>query len=193
MPRTQTNTTRAQRSSKQKPIRVPRSAAPVRKLSRRAKQALIAGATVLAAGAIATGAIVMRRGIGRIIMSGVGETALAGRSIGTLGKRLGRSLSREMAEIDLSRFLEYAGLRSRPSLLRRLLPPIGVVAALVAAGGSALFLLVPRLRAAEGGAPVDENDSPIPNSGTLGDSRSIPNSIAGAVDAVREGVSHAAK
>jgi hypothetical protein len=171
-------------------------------LSQGARRTLIAGAAVVAAGAAATGAVVMRRRIGKLATGAAADAVLAGHSVGSFGHRIGKSLGREITELDLTRLLTYAGLKRRPSLLRRLAAPMGVLAALVAAGGSALFLLAPKLRAG------DEDDAPVHSSKFSAPSIAKPsapaepspihNSIGSTVggsshDEIEHGVSHAAK
>jgi hypothetical protein len=51
------------------------------------------------------------------------------------------------ARAEITELLRQAGLMKRPSLLRRALPPMGVVAALSMIGGVALWLLIPEVRA----------------------------------------------
>jgi hypothetical protein len=110
-------------------------------------KALIAGGTVVAVGAGATAAILQRRQVARIAAELAAEAASAGHSVGAFGGRLGKSLMRQTAAIDLTRRLARAGLIQRPSMLRRLLPSMGI-AALVAAAGAAFVLIGPKLRAA---------------------------------------------
>jgi hypothetical protein len=170
----------------------------------------MAGAAVVAAGAAATGAIVMRRSIGRFAAGAATDAVLAGHSVGSFGQRIGKSLGREISEIDLTRLLTYAGLKRRPSLLRRILPPVGVLAAVVAAGGSALFLLAPKLRAAAtddtssrenatgGDSNVSKINAPsIARAGSIGGSapnhNSIGSSIGSSIDEIEQGISHADK
>jgi hypothetical protein len=121
--------------------------------------------------------------------------------VGSFGHRIGKSLGREITELDLTRLLAYAGIKRRPSLLRRLVAPAGVLAALVAAGGSALFLLGPKLREAAGDdAPVRENKiatasiaKPISVPEPTPLRNSIGSSIGSSIDEIEQGVSHAAK
>jgi hypothetical protein len=191
MPETHKNTSskKRKRSRTHKPIKASPNPTPRREtltLSRNAKRALVAGAAVVAASAAATGAIVMRHRIGK----------LAGGAL-SFGGRLGTSFGREITGLDLTRLLAYAGLKKGPSLLRRLLPPVGVLAALVAAGGSALFLIAPRLRARDEDAPAPQKktvSSSSPRASTLGDSTANHNSIGGSIgEIVEEGIAHATK
>ncbi len=199
MPATHKNTPRSKRGRTQKPIAMPRAASSAIEtaLSQGARRALIAGVAVVAATA---GAVIMRRGIGKLASGAASDAVAAGHSVGTLGHRIGKSLGKEVAELDLTRLLAYAGLRRRPSLWRRLAAPAGVLAALVAAGGSALFLLAPQLRGADDhDAPARDGKFtrpsiakpsaiPEPDSNSMGSS----NGSSG-IDEIEQGVSHAVK
>ena len=206
MPGTHKRTPRGARKSTRQPVKVSRTAIVpiVPTLSRNAQRALMAGAAVVAAGAAATGAIVMRRRIGALATGAASEAILAGHSVGSFGRRMGKSLGREISEIDLTRLLMYAGLKRRPSLFRRLLPSVGALAALVAAGGSALFLIAPKLRAndddtspREEGRETKTGSPSIAKAGSIGDSatnhHSIGSSIGSSVEEIEEGISHAVK
>jgi hypothetical protein len=166
-------------------------------LSKGTQRMLIAGAAFVAAGAAATGAVVMRRGIGRLATGAASEALSAGHSVGRLGRKIGTSVGKEISEIDLARLLTYAGLRRRPSLLRRLAAPMGVFAALVAAGGSALFLVAPKLRAGADARAKEPKMSPsIARQDAREDSspvNSIGGTIGSAIDEIEKGVSHAAR
>jgi hypothetical protein len=159
----------------------------------------MAGVAVVAAGAAATGAVVMRRRIGKLASGAASDAMLAGHSVGSFGHRIGKSLGREISEIDLTRLLQYAGLKKRPSLFRRLLPSVGVLAALAAAGGSALFLIAPKLRASDEdeGRESKMGSPSIAKAGSIGGSPTNHTSIGAPIgipiDEIEEGISHAAK
>jgi hypothetical protein len=203
MPGTRKNSSRSKRSRTRQPIALPHAAtlAPEIRLSRGVQRTLVAGAAVVAAGAAATGAIVMRRRIGELAMRAAADAISAGHSVGTFGRRTGKALGREITELDLTRLLTFVGLKRRPSLLRRLVAPVGVLAALVAAGGSALFLIAPKLRAAnDENAPAPENKFARPSIARPSASadpspvrNSIGSTIGSSIDEIEQGVFHEAK
>ena len=176
------NATRSTRNRTRRPIK----ALPVSKRARttglsRVAQTLIAGGTLLAAGAGATAAVLMRREVARFAAKVGAEAVSAGHSAGAFGGSLGKSLKRDATAIDLTRVLTYAGLSKRPSLLSRLWP-VGL-AAFVAAASTAIVLIAPRLRAASDETNREKRTSE-PWSGqprSVGDSSSTHNST-GQVD-----------
>jgi hypothetical protein len=132
-----------------RPVKMPRTAsAALPRLDRNIKNGLVGGGALLASIAAAAGAIAARRRLAALGMNAALEGLAAGRSVEAMGHRLGKSVRKNMKNLDLDRLLAYAGLRRHPSPLRRLLVPVGVLAAIVAATGSALFLLAPKVRAA---------------------------------------------
>jgi hypothetical protein len=156
-------------------------------LGRGARRNLIVGAAAIAAGAAITGVFVTRLRIGKLAKAAAEDALSIGHSVGTFGHRVGNSLGREIA-----------GLKRRPSLARRLLPPMGALAALAFAGGSALFLV--RSKRGEDGddAPLRASKLRVPSTvkaGTNGDSMSTPthNSVGSAIDEVKAEVAHAIK
>jgi len=123
---------------------MPRTATPKAKLGDR--QLVIAGgAALLAAAAATTGAVLMRRQLAKLAVHAATEALSAGHVLEAKGERLGKSMMKEMKRVDLAQLLTLVGLRRRPSLLSRLLLPIGVTAGLAAAAGSAIFLFGPKL------------------------------------------------
>jgi hypothetical protein len=183
MTKTRQNATRSTRNRTRRPIKVlPISKrAPKTGLSRVA-QTVIAGGTVLAAGAGATAAVLMRREVAKFAAKIAAEAVSAGHSAGAFGGSLGKSLRREATAIDLTRLLTYAGLSKRPSLLSRLWPSVGL-AAFVAAASAAIVLIAPRLRSA-GDETNRKNRTSEPLSAeprSVGDSSSTHNST-GQVD-----------
>jgi hypothetical protein len=113
-----THVSTPRRARKQTQPRIP-ARAGAHSRSRAANGTMIAAAAV-AAGAAVTAAFVMRRQMRALAMDAVAEVLSASHSIGLFG---------------------------RPSLLRRLAPAVGVLAAFSAVAGSALLLIAPKLRA----------------------------------------------
>jgi hypothetical protein len=116
--------------------------------------AALAGATLATAGAV-----VMRRPIVKVIRRGLMDAANAGQALGKLGSDIGKLIRRPFG-IEPARLLIRAGLR-RPPVLKRMLPVAGVVAALVAAAGSALFLVAPRVRELKGKRYFEYGSRPV--------------------------------
>jgi len=110
---------------------------------------------VVATAAAATGAVLMRRPLGRLALATMAEARSASDSVEALGHRMARTVRREMKHADFARFLAYAGIKRRPSLMSRLLAPTAALAA-VAAAGTALFVVAPKLFAAGQRAPASE-------------------------------------
>jgi hypothetical protein len=199
MPGTHKRGARTTRSKARRSPKVTRTAIPVLEttLSRGAKRNLIAGAAAVAAGAAITGVFVMRLRIGKLAKAAAEDAVSIGHTVGSLGHRVGKSLGREVTELDLTRLLTYAGLKRRPSLARRLLPPIGALAALAFAGGSAVFLLRAKLDETDDHAPLRGSKLRVPSTlkgDAIGDSATpIHNSVSSAIDEVKAEVSHAIK
>jgi hypothetical protein len=200
MPGTHKRGVRASRSKARRSPKITRTIIPTLEttLSRGAKRNLIAGVAAVAAGAAITGAIVMRLRIGQLAKAATKDAVSIGHSVGSFGHRVGKSLGRDITELDLARLLTYAGLKRRPSLARRLLPPMGALAALAFAGGSALFLVRSNRGEADGDAPLRGSKVRVPSTvkaDTIGDSASntIHNSVSSAIDEVKAEVSHAIK
>jgi hypothetical protein len=159
-----THRTRARRATK-----MPRGATPVLKnrLSRDAKATLLGGAVVVATAAAATGAILMRRQLGKLALELAKEAVSAGDSVGKLGNRVGTSMRQETKKIDFERLLAYAGLKRRPSLMSRILAPMGILAGVVAAAGAAVFIFLPKLRAPADDAFEPERTTTPPSTGKV--------------------------
>jgi hypothetical protein len=176
-PRSTSNRTRRPIKKSPTAMRVPKNA-----LSRVAKS-LIAGGTVVAAGAGATAAVLMQRQIAKFAEGVTAEAVSAGHSAAAFGGRLGKSLRRETAAIDLTRLMTYAGLNKRPSLLSRLLPSVGI-ATLVAAAGAAIVLIAPKLRTAAKETTRDNRMDDLWSAplGSVGDSSSAHNSTGQVMD-----------
>lgn len=155
MPRIRKSASPKTHDQRRRTVKMPRAAKTVLKtLSLPSKATLVGG---VAAAAAATGAIVMHRRLGRLAAEAASEAISAGHSVGRRGERLLNAMRGEVKRMDLSHLLAYAGLKRRPSILRRLAAPLGILAAVVAAAGSALFLIAPKLSAAgEALKPVAE-------------------------------------
>jgi hypothetical protein len=124
------------RSRRERPVKTSRIAKTPRQSpsSPRLRTGVIAAAAVMAAGAAGAAAIVMRKQLRRLALDAAAEAVSIGRSIGQLH-----------------------GMR-RPSMFSRLLPASGLVAIGVAVAGSALYLTLPKLRAAARTAVPHELD-----------------------------------
>jgi hypothetical protein len=197
MSATRKNGSRSAQTRKDRPVKMARSASPTikTKLSRSTKATIVGGATLFAAAAAATGAVLMRRRLGRLAMGMAADALSAGHSVGHLGNQLGRSVRKEVKGVDLARLLTFAGLKRRPSLLRRLMAPMGVLAAVIAATGSAIFLVAPKLRAAS--KDVLGSDLPTPPSKYEGVTDGVvqPTYVKtnGSISDIGDGVAYAAK
>jgi|SRR5580658_9099579 hypothetical protein len=125
MPKIKEGTPRTKRNRAKRPSKASHVPAMSSKSGRHwsPKATLIAGAAGVAAGAAGTAAILMRREIREHAAQAAIDATLASRAFERFGKRL---------------------LRRRPSLLSRVFSPIGIVAGLVAAAGSAIFLMAPK-------------------------------------------------
>jgi hypothetical protein len=156
---------------------------------------LVGGATVLAVTAAVAGAFLMRRQIQELAVGATDEALSAGHSVGVFGNRAGKSLRREMKHVDLERLLAYTGLKRRPSLVSRLLPPVGIVAAVIAAGGAALWVLAPKLRAAGDGAFAPEGGwaAPTSSTGRGAEASTFAPHSNGTISDPGEAVSHASR
>jgi hypothetical protein len=181
-PRSTSNRTRRLIKKAPTAMRVPKTA-----LSGVAKS-LIAGGTVVAAGAGATAAVLMRRQIAKLAAGVTAEAVSAGHSAGAFRGKLGKSLRRQAAAIDLTRLMPYPGLNKRPSLMSRLLPSAGI-ATLVAAAGAAIVLIAPKLRAAVRETKRDNRMDDLWSAplGSVADSSAARGSTGQAVD----GAAHA--
>jgi hypothetical protein len=194
MPETRTNISRAKRGKARRTIRMASTVTPTRKgtLSGREKSALITG--VVVATAAAAGAVIVRRRIGRLALAAAAEAVSTGHSVGSFGHRVGKSVGRELSHIDLKHLLTLAGFKKRPSLFSRLVAPVGALAAHAIIAGLALFLIAPKLRAADKDAPKRENEAgaaPGPRPASVGASKSIHNSTGNPNGEVGEGASYA--
>src|SRR5580658_10988006 len=121
MPKIQESTPRRKRKRSKRPNKARHVPAVLSKSGRHwsTRATLIASAAGVAAGA-ATAAILMRRQIGQLATQAVTDAMWASHAVEGFGKRL---------------------LRRRPSLLSRIFSPVGIVAGVVAAAGSAIFLM----------------------------------------------------
>jgi hypothetical protein len=120
----------------------PRQRFGQRALSQSETASLIAGAAVLAAGAAA--AVMLRSQVGQLATGAAKEAMAAGHVVDSLGTLMRRSLNRH----PFARLLSYAGFSRRSSVMSRLAVPMGILGGLLAASGSAVFLLAPRLATA---------------------------------------------
>jgi hypothetical protein len=163
MPKINRSTPQTTRSKPRRQARRPLVAKPRRSaLGRGAERYLIMGAAAVGMGATVAAAVMARSQLRRLAVTAAREVISASHHGEALGRKIGTSIGREASGVDLSRLLTYTGLKKRPSLLARALPSIGVLAALVAAGGSAIFMFVPKPRAAsreEGPRRVDNGYS----------------------------------
>jgi len=148
MPDSRKNNSGASRKRSTRSIKMPRVASALPTVNRRTRQEILGGGAMLAAAAATVAAVMMRRRLAKLALDAAAEAVTAGHSMETLGGKIGDAVRREMKNVDFDRLLTYAGLRRRRSVFRRLLAPVGVLAAVAAAAGSALFILAPKLRAA---------------------------------------------
>jgi hypothetical protein len=182
--------TRARRS-----VKMPRSATSARatSLHKTTRNAAVAGAALLAAGIAAAGATVMRRRIGKLASTTRAEAISAAHVIEALGGRIGKLANKPRLDMELTRLLTQMGLRKPPSLLKRLLPPAGILAALVAAAGSAFFLFAPKLREAVDDEMSKDGIGPSFSKATANGSSAMHDSIGKAGADVGEVVSNASR
>jgi hypothetical protein len=158
--------------------RLPKAKLGPSALGRGAKTYLILGAAAVAIGATVAATIAAKSQVRTLAVKATREL-ISARHLGeALGRKVGTSMGKEAMEVNLSRLLTSTGLKERPSLLARALPSIGVLAALAAAGGSAILLFVPKPRAAlheDGPRRVDNGYSWSNPSSAAGGSASAHN------------------
>jgi len=107
-------------------------------LARSRNTTLLASAAVLSVGAAGAAVVVLRRQIRKLALDAAAEAISAGRSVGKLRDRM-----------------------AKRSLLARILPATGALAAFVVVAGSALILMAPKLRSAKSAeAPMPDNLGP---------------------------------
>jgi hypothetical protein len=169
MPKIKESTPRTKRNRAKRPKKAPGVSAVPSKSARRwsPSATLVASAAGVAATAAATAAILMRRQIAELAIQAATDVMLGGRAVEGLGKRLfGR----------------------RPSLLSRIFSPMGIVAGLAVAAGSAIFLMAPKLLAtSQRHSKPEREEGTSPTTGPLAesrpDSRVIGNGIGDVVEA----------
>jgi hypothetical protein len=185
MPKTRKSHARATHDTA-RAMRMPHAPKPKQRFSHPAKASIIVGSAIVAAGAAAAGAVMMRSQIGRLAGDAAEEAMAAGHKVGSLGTRIGSSLNRD----QLGQLLSYAGFSRRRSLVSRLAVPMGIAGAVLAAAGSAVFLLMPRLAPASEESPERAIGSRSRSSSR--DSSPLANS-AGSIGEREEAAAHAVK